>query len=136
MKTNTVYGIKEALLTSALIASSSPANAFVQKSLSAPEIQKMNELGLNAQEFAFFKEYAALVKKFPELKGSFGLARTHQHFEVADHEVLHETTDPVTRISKTEVIRKENLPETAIPAIFDDGGGDIFSVQPRTWCCD
>lgn len=136
MNTSNKYGIRNALITSALIASASSANAMAQQRLSAPEIEKMSELGLNPQEFAFVKEYTALVKKFPELKGSFGLARTHQHFDVADSEVLHETTDPVTRVSKTQVINKNFLPETAVPAIFNDGGGDIFKVQPTTWCCD
>lgn len=96
----------------------------------------MNQLGLNAQEYEFLKQYTQLVSKFPELKGQFGLARLHNHFELADDEVLHETSDMSNGYSVTKKVKLNQLPDSALPAVLDDGNGDINAVTVRQWCCD
>lgn len=131
-----VYGIKHAFLATALAASTSVVNANIQINLTPCKTKKMNELGLSAQEFAFLNEYTKLVNKFQDLNGNFDLAKTYQHFELADNEVLHETTDLKLKILTARVVDIIDLPPTSIPAIFDDGGGDAIASRPMTWCFD
>ena len=129
-------GIREAVLVSGLLAGQAIAQDRFQPKLNPAEILKMQELQLNPIEMTFLKDYIVLVKKYPELKGKFGLSRLHDHFDLEDNEVLHETTDELTQVSVTRKIHRDELPNDAVPALFDDGGGNLMSVGVRNWCCD
>jgi len=59
------------------------------------------------RDLEFIQEVSLLMsKKFPEMREKFGIWRVHQHFDLAEDEVFHETSDPITRQSTLKIIKK------------------------------
>jgi len=94
----------------------------------------MSALALDERDLEFFKDVYNLMKnKYPEMEEKFGIWRNHQHFELAENEVLHETTNITTRESVLRIIDKNNLPNEAFASTWKlSETGPIVA----TWCCD
>lgn len=129
-------GIKDAIAISGLVAAQMVSNLGHAELLNEGEVKKMKELRLNEVEMQFFKAYINLVNKYPHLKGQFGLARLYDHFDMQDGEALHETTDYSQGTSTVKKTSLDSLPIDALPAVIDDGYGDLMNSEVRTWCCD
>ena len=136
MKKRTKVGIREMMILSTLVASQAHALETIRTEFSPDEVSKMDELEMNPLEFKFFKGYLALVRQYLELKGKFGIARLHDHFDLERDEVLLETSDEQSRTSVTRVVPRASLSAAAVPAIISDGEGHLGNVQVQSWCCD
>jgi hypothetical protein len=94
----------------------------------------MMRLSLSERDTEFFGEIYHLMKeKYPEMEEKFGLWRIHQHFELKEDEVFHETSDANTKESILKIIKKKDLPEKAFGSTWQ-----LTSTGPvvATWCCD
>lgn len=94
----------------------------------------MLEKELTQKDLEFFQEVSTLIyAKYPEMKDKFGIWRIHQHFELEQDEVFHETSNPKTRESTLRIIKKNELPLGAFAS--------TWRLTPQgpaiaTWCCD
>jgi hypothetical protein len=89
---------------------------------------------LNERDTEFFDEVYALIKsKYPEMEDKFGIWKVHNHFEIKDDEVFHETSNKENKESTLKIIQKKNLPENAFVSSWKlTNKGPIAA----TWCCD
>jgi hypothetical protein len=94
----------------------------------------MSTMQLNERDNQFFDDVYFLMKnKYPEMIEKFGLWRAHQHFELEENEVFHETSDLNKRESTLRIIKKTDLPEHAFASTWKlTDRGPIAA----TWCCD
>jgi hypothetical protein len=63
---------------------------------------------LSDQDRPLFNDLIAVLKKYDALD-RFGITLLHKHFEMAEDEVLLETTDLRTRIQTIEPVKKSEL---------------------------
>jgi hypothetical protein len=79
-------------------------------------------------------EFGALMEtSYPEMAERFGIWRVHNHFEMGEDEVLHETSDPKTKESTLRIIPKANLPQGAFASTWRlTAHGPVVAA----WCCD
>lgn len=94
----------------------------------------MGTLSLNERDVQFFNDVHNLMKnKYPELVEKFGIWRSHQHFDLKEDEVFHETSDSNTRESTLRIIKKKDLPQGAFASAWN-----LSELGPiaATWCCD
>lgn len=94
----------------------------------------MSTLSLNERDTQFFKEIYSLIKnKYPEMVEKFGIWRAHQHFDLKEDEVFHETSDLDTKESVLRIIKKKDLPQGAFASTWKlTESGPVVA----TWCCD
>lgn len=63
----------------------------------------------------------------------FGMWRMHQHFDLKEDEIFHETSDPNTKESVLQIIKKKDLPKGAFASTWKlTDSGPVAA----TWCCD
>ncbi len=87
---------------------------------------------LGKQDHELFDELAAVLRRHGASE-RFGVALLHEHFPLAEGEVLHETNDPATRTQSVQVLQEDQLPSTARPTAWSlDGQQPIVTL----WCCD
>lgn len=94
----------------------------------------MSILSLNERDTQFFKEiYNLMITKYPEMVEKFGIWRAHQHFDLKEDEVFHETSDPNTKESVLRIIKEKDLPQEAFASTWK-----LTEAGPvaATWCCD
>jgi hypothetical protein len=89
---------------------------------------------LSDRDTEFFQEVYSLMKnKYPEMEDKFGIWRSHQHFDLKEDEVLHETSNLATQESTLRIIKKKDLPEKAFASTWTlTKSGPVVA----TWCCD
>lgn len=94
----------------------------------------MTTAGLDAREQELFNEIFHLMNtKFTDLKEKFGIWRIHNHFDINEDEVFHETSDPVTRESTLRIIKRKDLPQNAFASSWQlTDKGAVAAL----WCCD
>lgn len=108
-------------------------HAHMPKDLSNP---------LSEAEKAMFREVAAVMARHNTTR-KFSLALTHQHFDLRDGEVLHETTDVDTRVSTVRPVPKSEMPEGSFPTqwnVCTEAAGDptqycCTDIHPMQYCC-
>lgn len=85
-------------------------------------------------EINFFNDVKSLLlEKYPDLKDKFGIWKAHQHFELNEDEVFHETSNEKTKESTLRIIKKSELPKQAFASTwYITENGPIVA----TWCCD
>jgi len=96
--------------------------------------KNMTSENLNENDIKFFEDVYELMKnKYPGMEDRFGMWRLHQHFELNDDELFHETTNLDTKESTLRIINKKDLPNSAIPTTWQ-----LTAAGPtiQTWCCD
>jgi len=94
----------------------------------------MTTMTLNESDLNFFQDvYNLMITKYPEVKNKFGIWRTHQHFELNQDEIFHETSNMEKKESILKIIKKEDLPENAFASTWK-----LTEIGPvvTTWCCD
>lgn len=89
---------------------------------------------LTQLDINFFNDVSCLLRdKYPALKEKFGIWKAHQHFDLAEDEVFHETSDATTKESVLRIIKKSELPEGAFASAWHmTEQGPVVA----TWCCD
>jgi hypothetical protein len=94
----------------------------------------MSALALSERDIEFFQEVYGLMKsKYPEMEDKFGIWRSHQHFELKENELFHETSNAKTKESTLKIIKKKDLPENAFASTWKlTKSGPVVA----TWCCD
>lgn len=94
----------------------------------------MSALALSDRDIEFFQEVYGLMKhKYPEMEDKFGIWRAHQHFELQEDEIFHETSNPKTKESNLKIIKKKDLPKKAFTSTWKlTQSGPVVA----TWCCD
>ncbi len=94
----------------------------------------MSALALNERDTEFFQEVYTLMKnKYPDMEDRFGIWRVHQHFELKENELFHETSNPETKESILKIIKTKDLPEKAFASSWRlTESGPVVA----TWCCD
>ena len=91
-------------------------------------------LPLTERDEAFFNDVFSLIQsKYPGMTDKFGIWRVHEHFEINEDEVFHETSNPKTKESTLKIIKKSELPKGAFASSwkFTQAG-----PLEATWCCD
>lgn len=94
----------------------------------------MTAQSLSERDTQFFAEVYHLIKdKYPEMEEKFGLWRIHQHFDLKEDEVFHETSDPYSRESILRIIKGNDLPQQAFASTWKlTESGPVVA----TWCCE
>lgn len=89
---------------------------------------------LNQRDHEFFAAISALIQNsFPEMAEKFGIWKVHQHFEIGEDEIFHETSNTSNRESTLRIIKKNELPEGAFPSTWKFENNKLVAA---TWCCD
>ena len=89
---------------------------------------------LSKQDTDFFQDVYNLMKtKYPEMEEKFEIWRIHQHFNLQEGEVFHETSSPETKESTLRIIKKEDLPKQAFTSSWKLTKS---GAEPAAWCCD
>jgi len=94
----------------------------------------MTLLKLNERDIEFFQDVYSLMKnKYPGMEDRFGIWRVHQHFELEEDELFHETSDSKAKESVLKIVKKEDLSEKAFASTWK-----LTETGPvvATWCCD
>lgn len=91
-------------------------------------------LGLSSREQEMFMAVAQTMAQFPDVERKFNLAFQHQHFPLSDNETLLESNDPQSRILTTQVVKKTDIGENAIPTQWQVSANSPAQVEQ--WCCD
>lgn len=74
-----------------------------------------------------------MTNTYPEMTDKFGIWRVHQHFDLKEGEVFHETSNPHTRESVLKIIKQSELPQNAYATTWKlTSNGPIVAE----WCCD
>lgn len=68
------------------------------------------------------------------MREKFGLWKIHNHFNITDEQVFHESTNNEKQISVLNIINKKDLPENAYPTNWSLSK-DLLH-KPLQWCCD
>lgn len=71
--------------------------------------------------------------KYPGMEQKFGIWKVHHHFDLAADEILHETSDPITKESTLRIIKRDALPQGAFASSWSLGSN---GPEVHTWCCD
>ena len=89
---------------------------------------------LSDRDQSFFHAVYNLIKAdYPEMEGKFGIWRAHEHFDLQEGEVFHETSNAETKESILRIIPKNKLPKNAFASSWKlTEHGPIVA----TWCCD
>lgn len=83
---------------------------------------------LSTEDMPFVEEFKELLKKHNKLD-RFGLSLLHKHFDLAEGEILLESTDVHGRRQVIEPIRAETLPEgEAMETAWR------FDTEEKFWC--
>ncbi len=61
----------------------------------------------------------------------YGIWKIHQHFDLKNDEVFHETSDEEKKLSTLSIIKKASLPKNAYPTSWKltNAGAEVV-----TWC--
>ncbi len=87
------------------------------------------ECSLTDEEQKMFSEIAEVMDRHSDGTRRFNLALNHQHFPIADDEVLYEENDPTHRVLKSVVIKTDAIPSGSHASQWAINGSSITPVQ-------
>jgi hypothetical protein len=94
----------------------------------------MNINHMAERDFDFFNAVKKLITdSFPEMAERYGIWKVHQHFELKEDEVFHETSCEATRESTLKIIKRDELPNGAFASTWKIEDNQFVVAN---WCCD
>lgn len=99
---------------------------------------------LSQVEKDMFREVAAVISKYKDQTREFGMCLVHEHFGVANDEIMHETNDPVSRVLIAKPVKIADMPAGSHPTqwkLIQGGKAEATQwccndIQATQWCCD
>lgn len=87
------------------------------------------ERSLTNEEQEMFLEIGEVMKRRSGTTRRFNLALDHQHFPIAEDEVLCEANDPENRVLKSVVLKKDAVPVGSLVSQWSIKESGITPVQ-------